>query len=283
MRENKTDLYWMKNDPEKLLIKYQPLFKLISRKYAGDGYYSISDSNEILQLINEKMFTNINKIIDQFDGRVLVRTYLSSICRNIILEYTRSTKRRNELLQKYFVADSAKCEYSPTPVIYIKDEFRRFNIILNLFGSKKNKLILLMKLIYRIKVDRVDFLLFNKEVSKVITNEQIDAFNSDISLKDKDIYRILAFNIELATRKRCHPDTLRKWFNHKTTEIITLMNGYPPRAAYAEDTLQILVEKYYDMINTGQIAPSNKDLYQKGLNLKMRQKIIRLSEDKGSI
>jgi hypothetical protein len=40
-------------------------------------------------------------------------------------------------------------------------------------------------------------------------------------------------------------DAFRKWFKARMRELVALLNGDPPRSNYNEETLQILLEKYF--------------------------------------
>jgi DNA-directed RNA polymerase specialized sigma24 family protein len=238
-----------------LLLKYQQVFELIVRRYACCGYYHFGHCEEMLQHVNERVFTKIDRIVEQFDKKVLVRTYLSAICRKIIMEQVRSNRRRDKLLIEYMVA-----EEEPPPLVcpidyVIVEEFRRLDRVLLLFGEKKSKLWLLLKLQFRVHVDLKDFQALNENAAETITDDLLRALNDNLYLKDREIYQ-LVFPFFLRFEQRLsHPDSLRKWYSLKLAEVITLMNGIPARAAYTEDTLQILIEKYCDLVASGDYSP----------------------------
>ncbi len=258
MQDDKEDVLLLRENPFELLLQYQPVFELIARRYACNGFYHFTQTDEVVQHVNEKVFTKIDQIREQFDGRVLVRTYLSAVCRKIVLEYIRKKGRREAFLAGYQV------ELEEPPAVYsleyvIEEEFRRFDKVMLMFGSKRNKLWLLMKLLYRIGVDISDFERVDAGAAAMVTPEWISRFNEDSELKDREIYQLvfpffLRFEVRLT-----HYDSLRKWFYLKVAHVINLMNGSPPRAAYAEDTLQILVEKYCDMVSLGGYIPLDEN------------------------
>jgi DNA-directed RNA polymerase specialized sigma24 family protein len=254
MQDDAEDLRMFRESPFDLLLKYQPVFELIARRYACNGYYPFGHSDEIVQHVNERVFSRIEKIREQFDGRVLVRTYLSAICRKIILEYIRCSGRRDELLAEYMAEVSEPyVGYSLDYVIV--EEFRRLDRVMLLFGSKRYKLWLLMKLLYRIRVEPSDFNAVNPNAAALISRDLLTRFNEDADLKDREIFQLvfpffLRFEVRLT-----HYDSLRKWYRLKVSDVVSLMNGKPARAAYSQDTLQILVEKYCDTVATGGYVP----------------------------
>jgi hypothetical protein len=62
---------------------------------------------------------------------------------------------------------------------------------------------------------------------------------------DKEVYFHLNRIFNGSCGKDVHPDTMRKWVKAKMHELVEMLNGNPRRAYYNEETLQILVEKYY--------------------------------------
>lgn len=244
----------LRNHPFQLLLNYQNVFRIITRKYARSGYFSFEECDEIMQHINEKLFSRIEIIMEQYDGRVLVRTYLSAICRNIIKEYVRKVRRRKRLLIENVVMEQEY--YFPGNMeMLFREECRRLDRVMILLGKNKAKMWLLMKLTFRIKIELNDFLSVSDFASEAIGEDIIYRLNTDLSLKDKDLY-LLAFPLFQQTESRIsNPDTLRKWFRQKLTEVIALMNGMPQRAYYTEETMQILVEKYCSMTETGAYSP----------------------------
>ncbi len=254
MQDDELDLLLLKTKPYDLLIRHQTLFSLITRKYARAGYFPFQDCNEMLQVVNEKFCLHIGRIASQYNGQVLVRTYLSAICRNIIKEYLRSMRRRSLLLRDHMV-----CEPDFQVPLYarlvILDEFNRLDKIMILMGHKKHKVMLMLKLLYRIKIGWSDLLSYREDARDYISEEVMDRLNCDPNLKDKDIYTLIFPLFATGEGKISHPDTLRKWFNYKTCELIRLLNGSPPRAAYCSDTLQILLEKYCLQVSEGNYIP----------------------------
>jgi DNA-directed RNA polymerase specialized sigma24 family protein len=255
MQEDQKDVLLMKSDPKKLLLKYQTVFELIIRRYSRFGYYPYQDCNEVLQHLNVRLFAKVHTIMSRFDGRVLVRTYLSAICRNFIREYVRNLRKRNILQGKYYAMEpSCYLPYHNADLL-IREECERLDKVMFLLGSKREKLWLLMKLIYRIRVSEQELVSLNPQAFTLISQVDLYTLNHNLKLKDKDIYMTIFPIFQNLGYGISHPDTLRKWFKQRTREVIMLMNGAPPRSAYTEDTLQILVEKYCAMSENGLYVP----------------------------
>lgn len=254
MQDDQKDYLLLRNHPFQLLLNYQKVFRIITRRYARNGYFSYDECDEILQHINEKLFSRIEIIMEQYDGRVLVRTYLSAICRNIIKEYIRTVRRRKRLLMENVVMEQ-EYFFPGNMEMLFREECRRLDRIMVLLGKNKAKMWLLMKLTFRIRMDMNDFLAVSVSAGKVIGEDVIRRLNNDVTLRDKDLYLLTFPLFQLTGPRISNPDTLRKWFKQKLSEVIALMNGLPQRAYYTEETMQILVEKYCSMTETGTYSP----------------------------
>lgn len=250
MQDDDADRMLLRKQPQELLIKYQPIFSTIVRKYAQSGYYPFEECEEMLQHLNGLLLSRIDTIFSYYDGRVLVKTYLSVICHNALKEYIRCRHRRNILLQKHLATEPQVC-YPEEINIIIREECKRLDKVMLLMGEQKNKLWLMMKLLYRIRVEWEDLLAVNPKARAIITEDEMNRFNSDAFLKDKDIYRIIFPLVNRSDGRTTHPDTLRKWFDARCREVVALMNGSPARAAYSSDTLQYLMEKYCALVDEG--------------------------------
>jgi DNA-directed RNA polymerase specialized sigma24 family protein len=272
MQENQKDELLLKSDPRELLLKYQSVFELIIRRYSRFGYYPYHDCSEVLQHLNVRLYSKINTIITRFDGRVLVRTYLSAICRNFIREYVRSIRKRNMLQGSYLVMEPSCYLPYQNAEIMIREECERFDKVMFLMGEKREKLWLLMRLIYRIKVSERELLVFNPAAFNRISQVDFYILNNSTRLKDKDIYAGILPVFQTPGNEPTHPDTLRKWFNQRIKEVILLMNGSPARSAYTEDTLQILVEKYCAMQESGSYNPLLFDSAQQTVHGDIKKK-----------
>lgn len=244
MINNQKEIELLKSDPNTLIIKYQEIISIIVQKFIKSGSINQYDREEFIQVINERLLTSLEKIKDQYKGISLLKTYFSTIIRNICLEEINKRKRYNfsELEEGNFsnLLDDTLDESS-----YLNNEFGRLNKILIMYNKKAAKLSFCLKVIYRLKVRITDFtkycLKFKvKDVKKLI--ESVDPVKI---IPEFELYKILIPYINKCDNKINEPDTLRRWLKRKIDEIIELMNGNPKRANYDKETLQILAEKYF--------------------------------------
>ncbi len=242
MTINDKEIKLLTSDPSALIVKYQYIIKIIINKFISTGSINPSDREEFIQIVNEKLLLSVEKIKKQYKGISLLKTYFSSIIRNICLEEINKRKRYNfvELEKSNDLKLSENTEYDD-----LNNEFDRLSKILDMYHSKTSKLVLCLKLIYRLPVNMKDFTNYSMKFNTDEIKEFINMVNPPEIVPEFKLFQLLTPYINKCDNQNNQPDAIRKWVKRKIDEIIELMNGNPPRANYDKDSLQILIEKYY--------------------------------------
>ncbi len=244
MDSNKEDILLLHNSPDKLIIRFQPLIEIIVSKHIHNGYCTFDQREDVIQHINEKLIAKSGTIKKQFNGTTLLRTYYSAIIRNLIMEFLRVEMKFKNESYKINNCDAVVQENNCISMALI-DEFERFEVIIDMFGRQSKKLILCLKIFFRIPVSYNDFLKYCAKMTKRSFNAIFKALKPENQIEDKYIYDILTPVLNKCDNKNNSPDAIRKWFKHKKEEILRLMNGDPQRANYDDEVMQILTEKYF--------------------------------------
>jgi len=244
MTNNNLEITLLKSDPKALIVKYQCIIEIIISKFINSGSIILSDKEEFIQIINERLLLSSEKIKNQYKGISLLKTYFSTIIRNICLEEINKRNRYSftdiESIQQVNTSNNFENEE-----FYINDEFDRFSKILNMYHTKVSKLELCIKVIYRLRIRITDFTKYCLKFKTIKIKSLIEAVNPVKNIPEYELYQILTPYINKCDSQINKPDALRRWLKRKMDEIVELMNGNPPRANYDKETLQILVEKYY--------------------------------------
>lgn len=244
MTNNDQEITLLTSDPKALIVKYQCIIEIIVSKFIKSGSILLSDKDEFVQVINERLLLSSEKIKNQYKGASLLKTYFSTIIRNICLEEINKKNRYSftdiESVNQVIVSDSSSNEE-----FYLNDEFDRLSKIIKMYNTKAPKLILCSKLIYRIRITISDFkkycIKFKDDKIKML----IGAIDQTKNIPEFELFQIITPYVNKCDNQINKPDALRKWLKRKMDEIIELMNGNPPRANYDKETLQILFEKYF--------------------------------------
>jgi len=244
MTNNDNEIELLKSNPNALIVKYQDIIKIIVNKFISSGSINFSDKEEFFQIINERLLLSSKRIKKQYKGISLLKTYYSTIIRNICLEEINKRKRYNfsELETSNYIELSENAIYED---FYLNYEFDRLSKILDMYNSKTPKLVLCLKIIYRLPVEVNDFKKYCLKLKVDKINELIEVVNPVKIISEFELFQILTPYINKCDNQNNQPDALRRWTKRKIDEIIELMNGDPPRANYDKETLQILIEKFY--------------------------------------
>jgi hypothetical protein len=241
---NKRDIELLNDNHRQLILELQELINIIIYQFIGLGKFGYAERDEIKQHINFELLNKIPKIQSQFQQKSLLRTYLGAIIRNICNEIVRNKQKSNLILfEEVDVADE-NIEKNISTLIF-EEEIIRLKKILNAYYKIKNKLILCLKIKFRMVIEIEDFRKFNNN----ITEDEFETFITEIQSYDNcpesKIFEALAFILNKYENKKSTPDSIRKWVTDKIIEIVDLLNGRPPSSKYDKETVQILFEKCY--------------------------------------
>ena len=75
MHRNDTDIRFLREDPGKLLIRYQPIIRMIVKNLAFQGYLPKRDISDMIQDVNRKLIERLPRIRDQYNYKSQFRTY----------------------------------------------------------------------------------------------------------------------------------------------------------------------------------------------------------------
>lgn len=244
MRENQKELELLNKDPKELIVKYQELITIIVNKFIGSGSINASNRDEFVQVVNERLLFSIDNIKKQYKGLSLVKTYFSTIIRNICLEEINKQKKHKHLdIETIYQYETDNVKLMENT--YLNDEFDRLNKILIMYNKKAAKLEFCLKVLYRLKVRITDFTKYCLKFKPNKIKDLIEQVHPTKMIPEFELFEILTPYINKCDRQTNKPDALRRWIKRKIEEIIVLMNGNPPRANYDNETLQILFEKFY--------------------------------------
>lgn len=254
MLRNQKEIELLHSNPGELIVLYQDIVSIIVDKFVSSGSINISDRDEFIQIVNERLLLSAEKIKTQYKGISMLKTYFSSIIRNICLEELNKKRRQK------FVDIEAEHKIPDTPYndeSYLQNEYDRLDKIFLLYHKKAPKLIFCLKVIYRLKVRITDFTRYCLKFSNKSIKELIEKVHPVHMTPEFELFEILTPYINKCDNQINKPDALRRWVKRKIDEITELMNGNPKRANYDKEAIQILIEKYYSKEN-GKIMSKSK-------------------------
>jgi hypothetical protein len=240
---NQWDIELLYKNPTQLIIDNHKLIKNIIFLFVRSGGFRFDEHNEIMQHVNEELLNRIPTIQKQFQGKSLLKTYLTTIIKNICNEVIRTKTRTNFINYNEIYAVESSNEAINT--LIFKDEMVRLRKAIGFYVKQKAKIILCLKLKFKMPFDYSDFKNVNTNVTQTEFNKFVHQISSYQDCSDTIIFYALTEIFNKYENKTNTSDSLRRWIKLKINELIIILNGSPPSSNYNEETLQILFEKSF--------------------------------------
>jgi DNA-directed RNA polymerase specialized sigma24 family protein len=244
MTENEKDIQMLRTDPGGLILKYQETVKIIVKKYILAGMFKPSDFEDIVQEITSALLVKIPAMQSHYNGTSLFKTYFSVIVRNICVKEHAKFKKEITADQEDTggLTDRGHGEEN----ILFEEEAQRLRNILSLYYRQRPKLLLCLKLHYRIPITHEDIRLWYPQCGSQDCDMLLKHFGVNFDMQnDVEIFRTLTPVMNRNEGKLNSVDAVRKWTDSKIHEIIKLLNGNPQRRNHNEETLKILVDDFF--------------------------------------
>ena len=246
--QNERDLALLRTDPPALVVEYQGIIRTIVSVYVRSGMFRANDFEEVVQSVSEEFLHLLPRITRQFNGSVLVRTYVSAILRNCCLELHRENRfDPRRFFDPIEAPEGPEDRHTRTDAqTYIGMEVKTLDAILAQYGRKRPKLVFLLKIRYRLPVTQEEIHSWCPTCSRADQKHLLTLLNSGGSrVKDKDLLKDLLPAISKAEGKEQTFEGVSRWIQDKVQEIISLLNGSPPVSTHTSETLGLLLLEYF--------------------------------------
>jgi RNA polymerase sigma factor (sigma-70 family) len=240
MHSNETDIRLLKEDPWKLLTRYQPVIRIIVKNLAYQGSVPKREIRDLIQDVNRKLVERLPRIVKGFNGQSQFRTYFSVVIRNLCLEELRKVRVVMEPESENYEQTSASIT---SDRLLIRQEYERLQRALHLFGPEKPAIWISLRLLAELEVSPEDFLDFGSDPGPEERARLAGRINGALQAQKKDKIDVLCEVLNRLGGKPRNPESVRKWTASRLGELAALMNGNPPHAAYTPEILYILIEK----------------------------------------
>jgi RNA polymerase sigma factor (sigma-70 family) len=244
--DNKEDLDLFLRNPNEFLLRYQETLQIIVKVYIQSGMFRAQDMDDILQTVNEELLRRFPTVRARFNGTTNLRTYLSAVVRNICISHYRADMKTPHVVQ---LNETLYLRQVDVTGRYDIEHARHvFRAILKEFDYKSElpRLLFCLKLKYRLPIQREDVLAWYPGCSKENLNHLLEGLSGDYGpLTDKEISRLITPVLNRADNRENTPEAIQRWVRERISNILDLLNGSPPTAAFDQETLKILVEDFF--------------------------------------
>lgn len=234
------------------MTESQPIVKHVADKFISGGYISAGNREDLISHINEQLLkSKISQMKAQFAGDSLFNTYFTRVLYNISIRYGKKEQRYNAR----FLFDNEEANISakaadPLKQTALNRQKERFGYLLKLYGKKRDRLVLLLKIILRLNIKKEDV----SESFKIAETSEIEEFlniyesviiNNPEKITDSDLFEMITpwFN-RFENRDNTH-DALRKWLDYQLGLLAESLNAPPFNTEFDKKTLKLLAEFYF--------------------------------------
>ncbi len=241
---NGEDVELLQSDPHRLILRYSDTVRVIVKKYISLGMFQPSEFDDVVQTVLESLLRKIPSMQRQYNGTVLFVTYLSSIVRNVCLALRKSSTRRVRTTRLHEMAASDSEVMGDVRLI---DEYvKRLTKILLLYDRKLPKVLFGLKLWYRLPITLADLQSWYPAGAESDRGLILRSFGTYYEhMRDSELYWRASPVLNRLEGKSTKPDSLRRFVAMTIRDILSLMNGSPPRYRFDEDSLSVLIEHYF--------------------------------------
>jgi RNA polymerase sigma factor (sigma-70 family) len=270
MSNENTDINLLKNVPDKLVLRYIPVIRqIISKNLVSKGYFSSSDTEDLVQETVEGLLRDMPNILKCYNGYSAFKPFFIRIIINKCNELRRKKYRQEK---KEVVNDSPDNPKIEKRVIYSKkndfikleDELHRVNnnntdrkaildseldyleVVFRMYPLQKVKLFICLKVFSGRQITIEELKEFNNNCEKHIYNSVIVFMQKSEKQTNEKAYQVLTdfFNHCDGTYKG--KDAIRKWINKMVDEIVIQMNCVSIPPVYNKENIMGLIEMYFD-------------------------------------
>lgn len=239
------DISLLRHDKSVFLIRCQPIIELTVKYYISKKMFTTHQYSDLVQSVNERLIKKLNGIEKNFDGSVQMVTYISVVIRNICRTLYEIEINKIPLVQLPAIDQMVEGEIENK--LLIDDELKRLSLILDLYDSSRKKIIIMMKIYYRMPLTRPEIRAFFRKVNTTDRNEIFARFGGEYNdTYETDNFNFLSNALFQQEGKRLSGDSLRRWIERKIHDIIDLLNGNPPSHSFTLETIRILFEHYIE-------------------------------------
>lgn len=238
------DIALLRRDKNAFILKCQPIIEIITKNFIQSGLIEPTQLRDTVQSVNEQLIKKLPGIERNYNGKVLMTTYMNAVIRNICLSIH---KKERGSIQTIPLSDSDQDTDGETAFrsLMMKDELQRFSVILTLFHRQRPKLFLCLKLFHRVPLTARDIMECFEQITEKDLATLLSLFGVPFDdVLESDIFNEIAPFMNRKENNQTSGASLRRWTHKQSTRIITLMNSGTDRRTHTPETIKVLFEHY---------------------------------------
>lgn len=237
------DISVLRSDPDAFILGCQKIIRTNVKLYIASRMFSANDEDDIVQTINEELIKKLQTIATQYKSNARLLTYMSVVIRNTCLQIYKQQEKH--LTTTPYPEIPPARHSNPLNDMIITDEVRRLQTIVELYHRKRFKLVLCLKLHFRMPVLERDIRNYFPAITKEDKDMLISTFFTAYdTMSVEDVFETIGPMFTKYDGVTTTWKSIRRWTLDHIGRVIILLNGDPPQRAYNEESLKILFDYY---------------------------------------
>lgn len=246
MSRNSDDTFLLHHDPGSLILKYLEVISIIIQKrLINTGYFLPEEKDDLVQTVCKQLIEKAPSIKKNYNGSSMLITYCSSVINNLCNGMIRELKKQPVTIHQ--LPDYVEYDGYILERLLVNETIDKFGKIMRLYHNKRFKLEFCLKSYFRVRLSSADYeyLAPKMQMDPARFFEIFNDLSENQMLTKNEIYNYLTIIMNELEHVDNGNDAIRKWLNVRIAEILVLLNGNPKSSCFDEETLQILLEKYF--------------------------------------
>lgn len=217
---------------------------IIVKRFVRSGSVDSNNYEDMVQTLRMRYLAKKDHIESLYKGDAQPQTYMSSVLNMMMLEELRQKARQistEDIEAQEIHIEKPDTGLTPEQRAIIENEKSHLQRVLLTMGKDMAKILICLKMTYRIKVSDSDIEAYLQGRGPV---QDADILNFAETEKNKDIYARLCQFFNAVEGSENKPDAIRIWLGTKVEQILKRMNS-TGRSKYDNESLGILMELTY--------------------------------------
>jgi len=215
-------------------------------RYVARSAIPYREREDVKMAVLEKFLDKKEQILNAFEGKSKLTTYLIAVINRMCCEVIRKEKKH----WYAFVDDSdgmyaqKECTtvYETSKKLLFKEEVQRLSNTMQFFNGSCAKVNLFLKLLFNIPITSKDIELYSPDKADMIKEFFIDVDNS----KKTELFEKMAHAQNIVENKNVGGDAVRIWLTKQIQTILQRLNGNE-MSSHDKESLAVLFEMKENM------------------------------------
>ncbi len=238
------DIALLRSDRNAFILRCQTIIDIVTKNFVKSGLFNAEQLKDVTQTVNEVLIARLPAIERNYNGTSQMVTYINAVIRNICLDIHKK-EQKSITAVPVGERDHADDDEPILTSLIIQDELRRFAVILRLFNRQQPKLLLCLKLYFRLPLTPADITDCFDQLPPEELSGLLALFGSGYDERlESENFNIIAPLMNRKEDSVTSGASLRRWSNEQVIRIIAMLNKGSLQRTHTKETIRTLLDYY---------------------------------------